>query len=377
MKKTRGLSVLIMVAMGMLLINSNIVLGASEPEVVINEFLPDPDGPEQDYNHDNTTSDAGDEFIELYNNGTTNAEVGGWHLISDTKTLTIDGNLTVPVKGFVYFIAGDKEGLHGSKWSGTWSTLSNTGMDSINLTNQDGTVIDSKIYTGSTSGKSWARIPDGTGGWEEADPTPGEPNNVVINIGTVIGNMTVPIRIYCPNASDIGSADINITYNSSVCVITAVTNGSFDFTYANLEQNETGLVRISAFQAENPGLNGSIILANLTFQSNGTSSGTSPLTSTLNLTVNNLTDATPECNDIPYTITNGTYYTFLNGDVSGDGEVTLFDAMYLAKHVIGITGFEDIVEAAADVNGNGEIEISDAMYLAKHVLGIPGFEELK
>ena len=93
--------------------------------------------------------------------------------------------------------------------------------------------------------------------------------------------------------------------------------------------------------------------------------------------MNKLTDATPGCNDILYTTINGTYLTFLNGDVNGDGEVTLSDAMYLAKHVLGITGFEDIVEAAADVNGNGEIEISDAMYLAKHVLGIPGFEELK
>jgi len=190
--------------------------------------------------------------------------------------------------------------------------------------------------------------------------------------GTVVGNTTAPIRI--DNASNIGSADINITYNSSVCVITGVTNGSFDITVANLEENETGWVRIGAYQTGNPGLNGSIILANLTFRSNGTS-GTSPLTSTLNLTVNKLTDAT--CNDISYIVVNGTYLTFLNGDVNGDGEVTLSDAMYLAKHVLGITGFEDIVEAAADVNGNGEIEISDAMYLAKHVLGIPGFEELK
>lgn len=191
-----------------------------------------------------------------------------------------------------------------------------------------------------------------------------------ISIGTVVGNTTAPIRI--DNASNIGSAGINITYNSSVCVITEATNGSFDVTSANLEENETGWVRISAFQAENQGLNGSIILANITFRSNGTSG-----TSTLNLTVSKLTGATPECNDMPYIVVNGTYLTFLNGDVNGDGEVTLFDAMYLAKHVTGITGFEDIVEAAADVNGNGEIEISDAMYLAKHVLGISGFDELK
>jgi len=97
----------------------------------------------------------------------------------------------------------------------------------------------------------------------------------------------------------------------------------------------------------------------------------------LNLTVNTLTDATNETNDIPYIVVNGTFLTFLNGDVNDDGEVALSDAMYLAKHVLGITGFEDVVEAAADVNDDGEVALSDAMYLAKHVLDIPGFEELK
>ncbi len=51
--------------------------------------------------------------------------------------------------------------------------------------------------------------------------------------------------------------------------------------------------------------------------------------------------------------------------------------MYLAKHVLGITGFEVIIVEAADVNDDKVIDIADAMYLAKHVLGIMGFEELK
>jgi hypothetical protein len=57
--------------------------------------------------------------------------------------------------------------------------------------------------------------------------------------------------------------------------------------------------------------------------------------------------------------------------------VEISDAMYLARHITGISGFELIAESICDVNGNGDVEISDAMYLAKHIAGITGFEELR
>ena len=67
----------------------------------------------------------------------------------------------------------------------------------------------------------------------------------------------------------------------------------------------------------------------------------------------------------------------LNGDVNRNGVVEISDAMYLARHITGISGFEVIAESICDVNGNSEVEISDAMYLAKHIAGITGFEELQ
>jgi hypothetical protein len=175
--------------------------------------------------------------------------------------------------------------------------------------------------------------------------------DAIISIGNASGNVTVPIVI--ENAANVGSAHINITYNASVCMITDVANGTFDLTFANLEHNET-------------------ILANVTFRSNSTNG-----TSSLNLSVTTLKDATPDSNEIPYSVQNGTYTAVLNGDVNGDGVVDIADAMYLAKHVLGITGFEKIIEEAADVNDDGVIDIADAMYLAKHVLGKSGFEELR
>ena len=192
----------------------------------------------------------------------------------------------------------------------------------------------------------------------------------IISIGNTSGNVTIPITI--EDGANVGTIDIMLTFNASVVNITNVADGDMDITMANLEHVHEGRVRIVAFQMDNPGLNDSIILANVTFRSNNTN-GTSPL----NMSVTTLKDATNDTNPIPYIVQNGTYTAVLNGDVNGDGEVDIADAMYLAKHVIGITGFEEIIEEAADVDGVDGIDIADAMYLAKHVLGKSGFEELR
>ena len=319
------------------------------------------------------------EWIELYNPTGGDVALDGWTIEDGAGNSLADLNgEIVPANDYLVFNFSNKLNDGGDI---IYLNTSTTTVDRVTYGNwDDGNKDDNAPKPGIDN--STGRYPNGKDTDVDAEdfiefdtPTPGAPNaisKIVISIGTVTGDVTIPIRI--DNASNVGAADITVTYNSSVCVITDVTNGSFDVTLANLEHNHEGSVRIGAFQTENPGLNGSIILGNLTFMSNCTNG-----TSSLNLSVNTLTDATQECNDIPYIVKNGTFisFLFLNGDVNGDGEVTLFDAMYLAKHVLGITGFEEIVEEAADVNGNGEIEISDAMYLAKHVLGITGFEELK
>ena len=66
----------------------------------------------------------------------------------------------------------------------------------------------------------------------------------------------------------------------------------------------------------------------------------------------------------------------LNGDVSENGEVDIYDTMYLAKHVLGKPGFETMTESVGEVSGNGVVTLYDAMYLSKHVLGESGFETL-
>ena len=370
-----------------------------------------------------------------------------------------------------------------------------------------------------------------------------EPVRATVHIGDAHasqGASTIAL-IAIRNATNIGSIDLELTYKHSVVMVTNASAGDFDETVINLEENATGFVKVVAFQAESPGLNGTVMLAELELTAVGGADACSPL----NLSVKKLTDATPGCADLPCVVRNGTFSTnhppvadagpdqtimlnetvrfnasgsydpdgtliayswdfgdgctatgvsvthryiqngtfvvnvtvtdndgatdsdtctvtvslspvadagpdqiclmgdvvyfngsgsydpdgtvktyqwnfgdggnatgpmvthcyadtgtytvtltvtdncgalgvatcivtiLLNGDVNGNGECEISDAMYLARHLADIAGFESIEEIVCDVNGNGEIEISDALYLAKHLAQLSGFEELR
>ena len=64
-----------------------------------------------------------------------------------------------------------------------------------------------------------------------------------------------------------------------------------------------------------------------------------------------------------------------DGDINGNGAVTLADAIYLTKHVAGMSGYETL-SADGDINGNDAVTLADAIYLAKHVAGMSGYETL-
>ncbi|MEA3281424.1 MAG: cohesin domain-containing protein [Euryarchaeota archaeon] len=66
----------------------------------------------------------------------------------------------------------------------------------------------------------------------------------------------------------------------------------------------------------------------------------------------------------------------LNGDVSENCEVALYDSMYLGKHLFEKPGFEVMGAGIGEVSGNGQVTLYDAMYLAKYVMGESGFEML-
>lgn len=64
---------------------------------------------------------------------------------------------------------------------------------------------------------------------------------------------------------------------------------------------------------------------------------------------------------------NTTFYEL--GDVNSDGKVDVMDRMYLARHLVGMKGYEAINVEASDMNRDGEINFSDVAILEKMVLG--------
>ena len=174
------------------------------------------------------------------------------------------------------------------------------------------------------------------------------------------------------NVVNAGVVCIDIYYDPSVVRVVDVVEGDFDFTTSSID-NTAGVVRVGAMQVASSGLNGDVLLADVTLQAKGGPGNTS----TLSIDINELKDATPQCNPIHAGVEDGIFtVSCLCGDVNGDGDVLLDDAIHLMKHCAREPGFEQINECASDVGCDGVIGMADAMYLAKHCVGVPGFEKL-
>lgn len=137
--------------------------------VVINEVLADPpSGLAGDANGDGVGSTTQDEFIELYNNDASNADVSGWSIRDAVQTRHMFAASTViPAHSFLVIFGGGSPNLPGVDWrvasTGTLS-LNNTN-ETVGLYNNVNVLIDQFIYT--TQGnfdQSLVRNPEGTSG---------------------------------------------------------------------------------------------------------------------------------------------------------------------------------------------------------------------
>lgn len=57
--------------------------------------------------------------------------------------------------------------------------------------------------------------------------------------------------------------------------------------------------------------------------------------------------------------------THLKGDISGNGEIDIYDAVEIAKEIIGMRTFTEEEKEIADINGDGAVNLYDAIYIAK------------
>ncbi|MBI2121531.1 MAG: lamin tail domain-containing protein [Candidatus Sungbacteria bacterium] len=167
--------------------------------VVLNEFLPRPDGVAYGFDFGNDASDMPQgEWIEIYNNSTEPIDVAGWYTRDATdgegNKVVITALNTAPATTII----------GGKSWLVIYMNkpiLNNTG-DTVRLFNSDNVLMDSYEYedndfceiepspgdenstdaSGECGGvppnKSYARIPDGIGDWVDPIPTPGRMNKI-------------------------------------------------------------------------------------------------------------------------------------------------------------------------------------------------------
>lgn len=128
---------------------------STSASVVINEVLPNP------------TGDESGEFIELYNTGTEEVVLDGYSL-SDKggKTFEI---LTLTLASGAYKVYFQTE-------SGI--QINNSDEEVIYLRNAESGDVDTFTFTDSEEGRSWSRVPNGSGGpTNDTDPTPNSQNS--------------------------------------------------------------------------------------------------------------------------------------------------------------------------------------------------------
>lgn len=168
--------------------------------VVINEFLPNPEGEAYgfDFGTDSDDMPRG-EWVELYNNGDTDFDLAGYYIwdasgsagnkvvIMNANTNT--GGTTIAAHGFLVVYlnkailnnSDDEVRLYtgGDELTDVYSYA---GHDACTLEPTPGDANETTTGSGSCStippNKSYARIPDGLGAWVDPIPTPGFSNTL-------------------------------------------------------------------------------------------------------------------------------------------------------------------------------------------------------
>jgi hypothetical protein len=134
--------------------------------LVINEINADPDATNGDANGDGSVNTSEDEFIELYNTGTTSIDLTDY-TISDAAQLrhTFPAGSILPTNSFItIFGGGTPTGITGLVQTASSGSVGlNNGSDTITITNNNGVDVLVESYSGAGNNQSIAREPDFTG----------------------------------------------------------------------------------------------------------------------------------------------------------------------------------------------------------------------
>ncbi len=175
----------------------NITATLSNPtlgDLVINEFMASNDATEADQDGEY------DDWIELYNNGTSAIDLEGYYLSDDGTNLTkwaFPAGTTIASKGYLVIWADNDElqaGLH------TNFKLASA-AESIFLVDGTNEIVDEISYADQTTDVSFGRFPNGTGNFQTMTATFNAENNGTSSVKDSDLN-TTSIRVYPNPAKD-------------------------------------------------------------------------------------------------------------------------------------------------------------------------------
>ncbi len=136
-------------------------------DVVINEFMAD--------NEASVADGAGeyDDWIELYNKGTEQVDLTGYYLSDNegdiTKWQFPDGTTIAPDGYLIIWADEDEDQVGGGELHADFKI--SAGGEELLLVDPDLQIIDAIYFDEQTEDLSFARMPNGTGGFEETEPT--------------------------------------------------------------------------------------------------------------------------------------------------------------------------------------------------------------
>ena len=189
---------------GMALEATRLITNIITSSLVLNEVLA---APGTLTNSDGSISD----WVELYNPSPASIALGGMSLTDDSPALhrwVFPAGLTLLAgeRRLVKFDGNAPASTNGAGLLNTGFGLNNTG-DAVYLYNAIATLLDSVVFGPQADGFSLARVPDATGGWSLALPTP-ESGNIAAESGSA-----VEVRINEWAATVVGGPDWFELYN--------------------------------------------------------------------------------------------------------------------------------------------------------------------
>ncbi|MFZ1406225.1 MAG: lamin tail domain-containing protein, partial [Anaerolineae bacterium] len=154
--------------------------------VRLNEFLPAPEA--VDWNGDGVL-DEDDEYVELFNNGSTALDLGGFQfddLANGGSTpYSFAAGTLLPAHGFLVLFRSQ---------SGV--ALNNTGGDDVRLLAPDGRELQAVHYASAHDDHAWSALPDGSDAWSgDAAPSPGRSNCAETGCGTPTPTPTATVSV--------------------------------------------------------------------------------------------------------------------------------------------------------------------------------------